>query len=278
MAKRRNFEGRTVLVTGAAGGLGAALCERFGAAGARVGALDSNAPGLERLRTRLDAFGIEAATEICDITDREAVVCSVRGLERDLGPCDVLVNNAGITHRRSFDATQTEAVRRVMEVNFQGAVHCTAAAFDSLLAQRGLIIVISSVAGFAPLVGRTAYSASKHALHGFFDSLRAELRPQGVGVLVVCPAFVATAIRDTSGDPEDQPQGFRVIGPEATPEWVAGRIFTAAVRGQESLTTGSVGHVARWLQRLVPGLYERLMVRTAGPGPPDLDRRPRSGG
>ncbi len=265
MARRRTFEGRTVLVTGAAGGLGAALCERFGAAGARVGGLDVSAEGLESLGQRLEGRGIELATEVCDLTDREATERSVRALEQELGPCDVLVNNAGITHRRTFDATQTDAVRRVMEVNFQGAVHCTAAAFDSLLLRRGLIIVVSSVAGFAPLVGRTAYSASKHALHGFFDSLRAELRPRGVGVLVVCPAFIATAIREAGNDPDDQPQGFRTIGPEATPEWVAERIFEAASRGRETLTTGVVGHASRWLQRLAPRLYERLMVRTAGP-------------
>ena len=265
MARRRRFEGRTVLVTGAAGGLGAALCERFGAAGGRVGALDVSTEGLSRLRRRLEGRGLELAFEVCDLTDREATERAIRALERELGPCDVLINNAGITHRRSFDASQADAVRRVMEVNFHGAVHCTAAAFDSLLLRQGLVIVISSVAGFAPLVGRTAYSASKHALHGFFDSLRAELRPRGVGVLVVCPAFIATAIRELGVDPEDRPQEFRVIGPEATPEWVAERIFEAASRGRETLTTGAVGHASRWIQRLAPGLYERLMVRTAGP-------------
>lgn len=265
MPRRRDFADKTVIITGAAGGLGEALCERFGAAGARIGALDLNAERLSGLHEHLRVKGIETAVATCDITDQDAVFGTWRDLEDRLGPCDVLINNAGVTHRRYFDATQSVAVQRVMEVNFQGAVHCTAAAFDSLVARQGLIITISSVAGFAPLVGRTAYSASKHALHGFFDSLRVEVRARGVDVMIVCPAFVATSIRGAGSDSGDQPERYPVVGREATPEWVAGRIFAAASVGKGRLITGGVGHAAWWLQRLAPGLYERLMARTAGP-------------
>ena len=87
------------------------------------------------------------------------------------GGIDLLVNNAGITLREPFIHTRMTAYRRVMDVNFFGAIHCTKAAIESLIQRRGMIIVLSSIAGFSPLPGRSGYCASKHALHGFFDTL-----------------------------------------------------------------------------------------------------------
>jgi short-subunit dehydrogenase len=97
-----------------------------------------------------------------------------------------------------------------MTVNFFGAMHCTHAALEPLISRRGMIIVISSVAGFAPLIARTGYAASKHALHGFFDSLRSEVEPLGVKVLLVCPSFIQTGIEKNAlagdGDLASHPQ------------------------------------------------------------------------
>ena len=106
-----------------------------------------------------------------------------------------------------------------MAVNFFGALHCTHAALDELVARRGMVIAISSVAGFAPLIARTGYAASKHALHGFFDSLRTEVEPLGVKVLLVCPSFIETGIEknalDGHGGPARHAQS--IVGVRATP-------------------------------------------------------------
>ena len=149
-----------------------------------------------------------------------------------------------------------------MAVNFVGALHCTHAALDELVARRGMIVTISSVAGFAPLVARTGYAASKHALHGFFDSLRTEVEPLGLKVMLVCPSFIATGIEknalDGQGLPASHPQA--IVGVRASPEVVADRIFDAASKERRLLLPDPVSRSSWWVSRLLPRLYTRLMV------------------
>ncbi len=259
MAKR-SYQGKTVLVTGAARGLGRALCERFAAAGARVGGIDLLTDELDAARERVkERGGVMASVGDVDLSDEPATRTAIATLRDELGPVDILINNAGITRVREFGAAEAEAIQRVMQVNFQGAVNATAACFDDLVERRGQIVVVSSVAGFAPLVLRSGYSASKHALHGFFETLRAELRERGVGVLIVCPSFIATTIADTAGSDSRQR---RPLGGEASPEDVAERIFRAAESGRRRLITGAVGKASYWARRLAPWFYEIAMRRT----------------
>jgi NAD(P)-dependent dehydrogenase (short-subunit alcohol dehydrogenase family) len=262
----RDFRGKVVVVTGAAGGLGRALCLCFGAAGSKLVALDRDASALAGLLDDLKGKGIAAVTEVCDLSQEEDCRRAIAGGIEAFGGIDVLVNNAGITHRSAFARTQPEVIRRVMAVNFFGAMHCTDAALESLVARRGMIIVISSVAGFAPLIARTGYAASKHALHGFFDSLRTEIEPLGVGVMLVCPSFIQTGIEKNAlagdGNLASHPQS--IVGTRATPDAVAGKIFTAAARERRLLLPDAVSRASWFLSRLAPRLYERLMARKLG--------------
>jgi NAD(P)-dependent dehydrogenase (short-subunit alcohol dehydrogenase family) len=259
----RDFHGKVVVVTGAAGGLGRALCFRFGAAGAKIAALDRDAAALTGLLADLTAKGIVAATEVCDLSREEDCRRGIAAAIQTFGGIDVLVNNAGITHRSGFSRTQPEVIRRVMTVNFFGAMHCTHAALEPLIARRGIIIAISSVAGFAPLIARTGYAASKHALHGFFDSLRTEVEPLGVKVLLVCPSFIQTGIEKNAlagdGNLANHPQS--IVGTRGAPEAIAEKIFAAAAREQRLLLPDAVSRTSWWVSRLVPRLYERLMTR-----------------
>lgn len=252
----RSFRNRTVLVTGAASGLGRALCHALADRGARLAVIDRDGEALTELVHALDERGIRARGEVVDVTDRRAIQDAVARLAETLGPIETVVANAGVTHRRTFASGEGEALRRVMEVNFFGAVHTAEACFDQVVEQRGLFVAISSVAGFAPLVRRTGYAASKHALEGFFGSLRAELHGTGVGVLVVRPAFIATAIRRQSEGPQND-----TVGGLATPEAVAEKIVRAAEAGRSTLHVGRVAHLSHWLVRFWPGLYQRLMRR-----------------
>jgi NAD(P)-dependent dehydrogenase (short-subunit alcohol dehydrogenase family) len=262
----RDFRGKVVVVTGAAGGLGRALCFRFGAAGSRVVALDLDASSLADLLADLRASGITAIAEVCDLSREEDCRGAMAVAIQAFGGIDVLVNNAGITHRSAFARTRPEVIRRVMAVNFFGALHCTHAALEALIAQRGMIVVISSVAGFAPLIARTGYAASKHALHGFFDSLRTEVEPLGVKVLLVCPSFIQTGIEKHAlagdGNLASHPQS--IVGTRATPQAIAGKIFTAAARERRLLLPDAVSRASWWLSRLAPRLHERLMARKLG--------------
>ncbi len=259
----RDFSGKTVVVTGAAGGLGRALALRFAAAGARIVALDRDDAVLQGL-TFPD--GVEAVRIACDVSSEADCLRAMAEARRAFGGVDVLANNAGITHRSAFAATRPGVIRRVMEVNYFGAVHCTHAALDDLIARRGMVVAISSVAGFAPLVARTGYAASKHALHGFFDSLRSEVEAHGVKVLLVCPSFVSTGIEKNalSGDGTPARHAQSIVGTRATPEAMAERIFRAAQAERRLLLPDRVSRLSWWVSRLAPRLYERLMTRKLG--------------
>lgn len=260
---RRDFAGKTVVITGAAGGLGRSLCRRFAAAGARIAALDRNEAALAELAQALTAAGDDLSTHLCDVTDAANCCGAIADVVTRHGRIDVLINNAGIAHRSAFARTRLEVLHKVMDVNFWGAVNATQAALPALAQTRGLIVTISSIAGFAPLIGRTGYAASKHALHGFFDSLRTELADDGVDVVMICPSFIATGIDQAAlggdGGPACRPR--RTTGREASPQEAADGIFRAATLGQPLLLFGGTSKSAYWLSRLWPRAYAETMRR-----------------
>jgi NAD(P)-dependent dehydrogenase (short-subunit alcohol dehydrogenase family) len=261
--KRRSFSGKSIVITGAGGGLGRALALRFAADGARIAALDKDAAGLEALRQELEAVPTDCLALQCDVSDRAACETSVLAATRQFGGLDVLINNAGISHRSALERTDPNVIRRVMEVNFFGSVNCTQAALPALTTSRGLIIVVSSVAGFAPLIARSGYAASKHALHGFFGSLREEIEPKGIRVMMVCPSFVATRIDRNAlgGDGRPVTHAQQVIGTRLSPQFAADRIHAAASANRRLLLLGSTAHLAWWVNRLAPSIYAKGMAR-----------------
>jgi NAD(P)-dependent dehydrogenase (short-subunit alcohol dehydrogenase family) len=261
--KPRSFQEKVVVVTGAGGGIGRAIAERFARDGARLALLDIDPGGLGETRELLERSGTELIALTVDITRPEECQAAAAAIGERFGSVDVLVNNAGIVHRSSFKETKLDVFRRVMEVNYFGSLAMTKALLDPLVAQRGVIIVISSIAGLSPLYGRSGYAASKHALHGLFESLRAELAEDGVDVLMVCPSFTRTPFEQRAMGPggERVTRGRSRVGQEAAPEDVADAIFEAASRRQRLLVLSPVGKLAVWLARLAPAVYQRSMVR-----------------
>ena len=257
------FDRKVVLITGACAGIGRALAIRFAQAGARLVLFDLEQAALDGLAQHLaDHHNAETLALRCDISDARAVNAAVALAVEQFGGIDVLVNNAAIAQSSPFAATDLAVFQRVMAVNFFGALHCTQAALPSIRARRGQIIVMSSLSGFAPMLNRSAYNASKHALHGLFDTLRLELDGSGVNVMLVCPGFTATDLRkhalvgDGSVTPSPLPFGGKVYSPQDTAE----AIYRGALRRRRLLVLSNVNWTARLLARFAPRLFERLMV------------------
>ncbi|MCB2186361.1 MAG: SDR family oxidoreductase [Deltaproteobacteria bacterium] len=263
MAPERKYLGKVVVISGAAGGLGQAFARRWHQAGATLALLDLDGAAARRLAADLGADQGRALGLTCDVTREADCLAAVLEVVERLGGVDVLINNAGITQRSAFAATQSRVFRRVMDVNFFGSLYLTQAALPSLTARRGQIVVITSVAGFAPLLGRSGYAASKHALHGLFGSLRAELAGSGVTVTLACPGFtqtgIATAALDGDGTVTSHPQS--TVGRVSTPTEVAEAVFHAAQKDRPLAVFSAVGKLTWWVSRLAPNLYEKLMTR-----------------
>lgn len=260
----REFDGRAVIITGGAGGIGRALARVFGAEGAKIALIDLSSSPLDEACSELREAGVEAIGLACDITDRDQVLETISAVREAFGRIDVLINNAGIVHRSAFSETRPEVFRRVMEVNLFGALHCTQACMKDLLEQKGLIIAVSSIAGLAPLYGRSGYAASKHAMHGLFESLAAEVAADGVGVLMVCPSFVESGLEATTlgADGKRVARPRSKVGKLGSPDDVAISVLKAARSGRRRLVLTPVGKTSALLSSLAPRLYERLMIRS----------------
>ncbi len=258
---------RVVVITGAAGGIGAALARKFAAGGARVALLDLEADRLEPLAAELHAGGAEALSIVCDVTSLDACGAAIDAVIDRFGGIDVLVANAGITHLGRFSDTDVAVIGRVMDINFLGSVNITKVALPALLDRRGQIAVMSSIAGLAPLATRTGYSASKHALHGFFESLRTELAGDGVGVTMVCPSFVRTGIggRALGGDGGRPTIERTQIGTPVEPDDLADLIVDAVDRRRRLVLPFRDARRAARLARFAPRLYDRIMIKRLAP-------------
>ncbi|HDZ56185.1 MAG TPA: SDR family oxidoreductase [Pseudomonas xinjiangensis] len=257
------FHQKVVVITGGCAGIGRALALRFAQAGARIAILDVQDEPLVAFRQQLmDKLNADVLAVHCDVADEHACEEAICQVIEHFGGVDVLINNAGITHRSVFADTDLAVFQRIMAVNYFGALHCTRHALPSLIERKGQIIVLSSLSGFAPLLYRSAYNASKHALHGLFETLRMEVREQGVNVMLVTPGFTATDIRKNalvangSINHQTASPSLKV----SSPTDVADDIYRGAVRRKRMLVLSNVNWRARWLARLFPRTFERWMV------------------
>lgn len=261
--KTRNFKHKVVVITGGASGIGLATGWKFASAGAKIGILDMDPNALAICQSELSQAGHEVLAVACDVTSQEACESAIQQIIDHFGGIDVLFNNAGITQRGSFVNTRISVFQKVMEVNFFGSLYCTKAAINSLIERKGLIIVNESVAGLTPLLGRTGYSASKHALQGLFSSLRCELKHKGVHVLIVCPGFIKTNLQTralgSDGNIARHPQS--TIGKQDTPEHAAEIIFMGAEKEKHLMVLTAIGKLGYWVSRLAPAFYERMMTK-----------------
>ncbi|MCK5067416.1 MAG: SDR family oxidoreductase [Bacteroidales bacterium] len=256
------FQNKVVVITGASSGIGRASALEFAAQGARVVLAARRRNTLLELERQIRDMGGEAISVITDvkrISDCERLVNEA--LEA-FGQIDVLINNAGISMRATFEELELEVIKELMDTNFFGAVYCTKFALPHLLKQKGTVIGISSITGLAPLPGRSGYVASKHAMDGFLNTLRLENMDKGLNVLVVHPGFTSSEIREKALDGHCLPHGESSLDEERmmSSERVARYIARATYRRERDLVLTSQGKMVVWLHKNFPGITDRILV------------------
>ena len=254
---------KVIVVTGAGSGIGRAVCRRFAQEGWDVGLMDMDGASAQRVAGELAEKGAKTLAVGCDVSQRGACEAGIRQMVRHFGGIDVLVNNAGITQRGAFTENRIRVYEQVMAVNFFGALYCTKAAMESLLKRRGTIVVMESIAGVSPLLGRSGYCASKHALHGLFTTLRCEIRSRGAHVMIACPGFVDTNLQSRAlgadGTIASHPR--TTVGRPLTSRQVADAVFRGVLKRKHLLVLTPMGKIGYWFSRLAPRWYERLMEK-----------------
>jgi dehydrogenase/reductase SDR family protein 7B len=255
------FEEKIVWITGASSGIGEALAMAFSAEGARVVLSARNEEQLERVR-RSSAHHDRHLVRPLDLTDSNAIGAAAEDVLRAMGRVDVLVHSGGVSQRSLASETDLATDRAIMELNYFGTIALTKAVLPSMLARgEGHIVPISSVIGYVGVPLRSAYAASKHALHGFFNALRAETSKHGLHVTIVCPGYVRTKVSENAlrGDGSRHGQLDETHANAMLPEAAAPKILDGVAKKKHEVHVGGKEIWAIALQRFVPRVVSRVL-------------------
>lgn len=252
------LKGRTVLLTGASGGIGRAAALRLAAAGARLSLVARTEAPLAALAAELAASGAEALAVPADVTRPDDCARAVEETTRRFGALDALVNTAGIGYLRAVDEASDEEISRMVELNLLGTIRMTRAALPALLARPGSAIVnVGSMAGRIAPVRYGYYSATKFALSGLTESWRRELGPRGVRVTLLLPAAVDTPFVDRAG--RAHALGAGPTGILLRPEQAGRAVETALRRNPPDLYVPFSNRGFAWFNLIFPGISDRII-------------------
>jgi len=253
---------KVVLITGGTSGIGRSCAVAFGQAGARVVVTGRDEARLQDTSRELTNLGITHHTVRADVGVEADSARAVQETIDAFGRLDVLLNNAGISMRARFQDVDLGVIEQLMQTNFFGTVYATKFALPHLLASKGSVVGVSSIAGYRGLPGRTGYSASKFAMHGFLEALRTELLLQGVHVLLACPGFTASNIRQVAlaADGSAQGESPRDEQKMMSSEEVAGHILEAVRRRRRDLVLTGQGKLTVFLNKWLPSLTDKLVL------------------
>jgi short-subunit dehydrogenase len=255
-----NLKGKVVIITGASSGIGLACCKAFSKKGAKVVLAARSLEVITNLAKDLNSKGYETLAVQTDVTIEEDCKRLIDETVREFGQIDVLVNNAGISMRAIFAKTELGVLKRLMDVNFWGAVYCTKYALPYLLDSKGSVVGISSVAGVHGLPGRSGYSSSKYALQGFLDTLRVENMKNGLHVMTVIPGFVATEVRKNAllADGTSHGKTMRDEGKMMTADKLANSIVKGVEKRIRQFSSSYQGRFTPILKILFPRWVDRM--------------------
>lgn len=253
------FNNKVVAITGGSGGIGRALVEECLKRGAKVATCSRNNDKLYELQMQF--AGKPLLTLVANVSNQQDCNNFINKTINTFGGIDILINNAGLSMRALFKDVQLDVVKQLMDVNFFGAVYCTKYALDSIIKRKGIVVSISSIAGFRGLPGRTGYSASKYALNGFMEALRTELLNTDVHVMWVCPGFTASNIRNAALNAngniqQESPLDEKLLMPAHE---CATHILKAIQKKKRTIILTAKGKQTAFMNRFFPKLADRLV-------------------
>ena len=255
------FTKKTVIITGASSGIGKALALELLNQGAQVaicGRDENKLRKFEQLVQHTNLFAVRA-----DVSIEEDCKLLVEKTIARFGKLDVLINNAGISMRALFEEVDLSVLKQSMDINFWGTVYCCKYALPHILATKGSIAGISSIAGYKGLPCRTGYSSSKFAMQGFLESLRIEMLERGVNVLWISPGFVASNIRNTALNASGKAQTETPLDESKlmSAEVCAARILQAIAKRKRTLIMSLQGKMTVWMNKFFPGFVDRQVFK-----------------
>lgn len=259
---------QVIIITGASDGIGAELARQLAwhhGQDLRLVLAARNAQALEAVAAQCQTAGATTLVVPTDVTVPAQCQQLIATTLAQCGQIDALINNAGVSAQALFADVQTADLawyEDLMRVNLWGSVWCTHAALPHLKASRGRVVAVSSLAGLVGVPGRTAYSASKFAMTGFFEALRAELRGSGVSVTTAYPGVVATQIRYRGLNAQGQPAGSSGLKEDKamSVEKCAALIVRGMHQRQREVVMSAQGKIGRFLKLLAPGLVEKMAM------------------
>ncbi len=257
------FDNKTVWITGASSGIGEALAQQLSQRGAHLILSARNTGELERVR-QSTATPERHRVFPLDVSQPEQLAAKTAELLQQTDKIDVLINNAGISQRALANETDLEVDRRIMEVNYFGTIALSKAVLPAMIERgSGQIVAVSSLAGIFGTPLRSAYAASKHALHGFFDSLRTEVHGDNILITLICPGFVRTNVSLNALTATGAPQGTMDNAQEAgmAADVFAQKMLRAIEKQQEEAVIAGREKIAVMLKRLAPRLLSYVMRR-----------------
>lgn len=255
---------KVVWITGASSGIGEALACGLSSRGARLVLSGRNIERLTGVRARCTASDSHLIMPL-DLEHPTGFDDKAKTVLGHFGRIDCLINNGGVSQRSLAVETGMETVRRIMETNYFGTVALTMSVLPSMLESgSGHIVVISSLMGIFSTPLRSGYCASKHALHGFFDALRAEVSGRGVHVTIVCPGFINTKISVNALCADGSCHGVmdEAQASGMAPSVCAEKIIAAMEAGKDEVLVGGREIAGVYLKRFVPSLFNRIIARS----------------
>lgn len=255
------FKDKIVVVTGGTDGIGKALVEMLLLKGAKVATCGRNHDKLYQLQSEFPSYPLH--TVVADVSNENDCRHFIESTIKVYGGIDVLINNAGISMRGLIKDTDTEVLHKLMDVNFFGAVNCTKYALDSIIARKGTIVGVSSIAGYRGLPGRSGYSASKFALQGWLEAIRTELADSDVHVMWVCPGFTASNIRNAALNQHGEAQGETPLDESKlmTAEECSKHILNAIKKKKRTLVLTFTGKQTVFMNKFFPAWADKLVQK-----------------